>query len=175
MPALPFIVGSEAFQIADGDRRRVHLQVDAAALALLLLRTDPTAYSRKCRCLFENPGCFKEMSTFDVLDEVRDMDIDRTAFHAGRLRTVETAFRLLHRHLRHQTDVYFLQAGRGTVGRIKLRHLHPLYGCTFLGLECLAQDLAPILSWFSGRRRGTVFRSCSLGGITGFFFSPEVR
>ena len=115
------------------------------------------------------------MSTFDVLDEVRDVDIDRTAFHAGRLRTVETAFRLLHRHLRRQTDVYFLQASRGAVDRIKLWHLHPLYGCTFLRLEHLAQNLAPILSWFSGRRRGTVFHSCSLGGITGFFFSPEVR
>ena len=165
MPALPFIVGSEAFQIADGDRRRVHLQVDAAALALLLLRTDPPAYGRQCRCLLEDSGGFQEMSPLDVLDEVGDVDIDRAAFHAGRLRTVETAFRLLHGHLRGQTDVHLFQTGRGAVGRIKLRHLHPLYGGTLLGLKCLAQCLAPIPLRHPGKR-GRVIFSSSLPGRT---------
>ena len=113
----------------------VHLEMYALALALLLLRTNSTANGWQGRGVLQNLGGGKELATLGVLDEGWNVDAHWAALHAGRLRTVETAFRLGECHLLGQADVYFLGAGGSTIYRVQFRHLHTLDGGALLGFH----------------------------------------
>ena len=115
----------------------------ATALALLLLRTDPTADSGQGRGLLQHFRCREDVTTLNVLDERRDIDIHRTALHAGRLGTVQTALGFLHGHLLGQTDVHLLGTGGSTIDGIQFRHYHTFNLSAFLRLYRSPQFLAP--------------------------------
>ena len=64
----------------------------ALALALFLLRTNTTTNGWEGRGVLQNLGCGKELPTLDVLDESRNVNTYRTAFHTRRDCTIQAAF-----------------------------------------------------------------------------------
>ena len=91
-------VGDEALQTADADG----LALDAAhalALALLLLRADAAADGGQGAVLEDLVVSALEVLLTDAGDELRDLDIDRAALHAGRARAIQAAVGLIDRHL----------------------------------------------------------------------------
>ena len=91
-------VGDEALQTADADG----LALDAAhalALALLLLRADTAADGGQGAVLKDLVVSALEVLLTDAGDELRDLDIDRAAGHAGRARAIQAAVGLIDRHL----------------------------------------------------------------------------
>ena len=91
-------VGDEALQTADADG----LALDAAhalALALLLLRADTAADGGQGAVLEDLVVSALEVLLADAGDELRDLDIDRAAGHAGRARAIQAAVGLIARHL----------------------------------------------------------------------------
>ena len=88
----------EALQTADADG----LALDAAhalALALLLLRADAAADGGQGAVLEDLVVSALEVLLTDAGDELRDLDIDRAAGHAGRARAIQAAVGLIDRHL----------------------------------------------------------------------------
>ena len=136
-------VGGKPLQIADGYGGLVHLQMNTAGLALLLLRTDTAADGRQRRGVFQHLRGGQELATLDVLDEGGDVHAYRTAFHAGGLRTVETALGLGQCHLFCQTLIHLLQTGGGTVYWVEFGHHHTGNGGALLRLHLRAEGLAP--------------------------------
>ena len=136
-------VGCETLQVADSHSRLVHLQMDTLALALLLLRTYTTADSRQSRCALKNLGSSEELSTFDVLDERRYIDVNRAAFYTSWLSAVETTMSLAYSHLLCQALVYFLGTCGCTIYWVKLRHCYTLYSLALCRLHCSSKLLTP--------------------------------
>ncbi len=97
MSAFPFVVGGKTFQIADGYRLLVHLQMDTFGFALLLLRTDATADCGQCTGFFQGLGSFEEFAALDVLDEAGDVDAYGTTFRTSGVGAVQATFGLCQR------------------------------------------------------------------------------
>ena len=118
--------------------------MDTLALTLFLLWTNTTADSGQGRGLLQHLGSSQELTTLNILDERRDVDVHGTALHAAGLCTVQTTLGLRHCHLFRQADVYFLRTGRSTIHRVKLWHYHTLNLRTLLRLHRTAQRLTPL-------------------------------
>ena len=91
-------VGDKALQTANADG----LALDAAhalTLALLLLRADTAADGGQGAVLKDLVVSALEVLLTDAGDELRDLDIDRAAGHAGRARAIQAAVGLIDRHL----------------------------------------------------------------------------
>ena len=121
---LTLIVGSEAFEIADGDSGLMHLHVDTLALTLLLLRADTATDSGQRRGLTQHGGSAEDIATLNILDKVGNLDMHGTAFDTRGLGAVEAAVRLLHGHLLRQAFVHLFRARGSPVVGIELGHLH---------------------------------------------------
>ena len=117
--------------------------MDTTALALFFLRTNTSADSGQGRGILQDFGSSQELASLDVLDERRDIDIDRTSFYASRLGTVETTLSLGHSHLLGQSDVHLLSSCGGTIDGIQFWHYHTLNSRTLLGFHALAEFFTP--------------------------------
>ena len=143
LTALTFIVGSETFQITDGNRGLLHLQVDTFAFALFLLRTYTPTNGRQGTGFFQYLRCFEKFTPFDILDECRDIDTYRTTFHTGWIRTVQATLCLLHGLLFCQAQVHLFQAGMTAIFRIEFVHFHTGNIRAFFIFFALAQFFPP--------------------------------
>jgi len=117
------------------------------ALALALLRTNPSAYRRKGVGLLQGTGCLQIVSPFDIFDKLRDVDLHGTAGDAGGIHTVEAAVRFFQGERFRQAEIYFI-VSVAAYFRIHLGHLHPRYGCTILVFHRFSKCLAPLLRPF---------------------------
>ena len=115
---LAFIVGGETLQVTDGYGWLVHLQLDTLALTLFLLWTNTTTDGREGRGILQYLGRCEELATLNILDEGRNVDVDRATLHTRWLRTVEASFCLGERHLLGQTDIHLLGTSSGTINRV---------------------------------------------------------
>ena len=135
LSAFTFVISGKTFQITDGNRLFIHLQVDAFWFALFFLRAYTTANGRQCAGLFQCFRCFKEFTTFDVLDKAGNIDAYRATFHASRIRTVQTTlgFRQCLFFSQALIDLFFT-AVRTVLG-IQFVHLDTWDGGTFFGFH----------------------------------------
>ena len=85
------VVCDEALQIADGNGRVTHLEMDTMRFALFLLRADTSADGRQRRALFDDCGCAEDIAFFQFLDESGDLYVDRATLYAGGVLAVEAA------------------------------------------------------------------------------------
>ena len=99
LPGLVVVpVGDKALQSADADR----VALDAAhadLFALVLLRTYPAADSRQIACIGNDVISSVVVALDDLLNKIGDLNVYRTAAHAGTVLAVEAARRLLLCHL----------------------------------------------------------------------------
>ena len=84
------IVAEEALELADCDGLALLVE-DAVALALVLLRAHAAADGGEHALLVDDIEAPAEVALANLLDEVRDVDVDRAALHALRLLAVEAA------------------------------------------------------------------------------------
>ena len=117
--------------------------MDTLALTLLLLRTNASADSRQCRSVLQYLSSSEELSTLNVLDERRNIDIYRATLNARRVSTVETTLGFSHSHLLGETLVYLLQTSGSAVFRIQFRHYDALDSSALLRLHRLTESLTP--------------------------------
>ena len=114
------VVGNEALQTADGYR----LALDAAhavALALALLRADTTADSGQCGGLLDLGSRLEELALGNQSDELRNLNLYRTAGHAGLVFAVQAALCFLDRHFGGVAKRYLFKVLIADVRRL-LRH-----------------------------------------------------
>ncbi len=142
-PGLALIVGGKAFKITYRYGFMPHFQVDAAALALLLLRTDAPADRRQRACRFQHTRRIEEIAAFDVLYERRYVDIHGAALYTCRLLAVETTLRLRQRLLGGKPLVHFLRARRSAVDGVEFAHSAAFYRHTLFCFQRAANSLAP--------------------------------
>ena len=120
-----------------------HLVINAAALALLLLRTHTAAHCGQGACGAEHGGSATEVAAFNVFYESRNVDVDRASLDALRIGTVHASGGLEYGLLAAKPLIDLLIAGYA-VGRVEFRHLHAGYvGTLFCGVG-FAQLLAPL-------------------------------
>ena len=136
--ALP--VGGKALQVTNSHCGLFHLQADALALALLLLRTHATTHCWQRTGLLEGCGSLSKLATLDVLDEFGDVDAHWAASDALWIGAVEATSCLEHSLLGIDALVNLLVAS-DAVGRIELWHLNS----------------SDIVSLFSGFRLAQLF------------------
>ena len=141
--ALALIVGHEALQVADSHGRFVHLQVDALAFALLLLRADASADGRQRRGVLQHAGGFEELAALHVLDERGDIDTDRTSLHTRRVGAIQATLGFGHGLFLGIACVHLLRTGCGAIDGVEFVHRVAGDGGTFLWLHALAQGLTP--------------------------------
>ena len=84
------VVRHKAFHTADADRLKLDAE-RALAFALALLRADTSADCRKGRSLCDDLVCFFKVAFPDLFQEIRDMDVYRTAGNTGLVFAVEAA------------------------------------------------------------------------------------
>ena len=141
--ALALIIGYETLQVADGYGGFVHLQVDALAFALLLLRADASADGGQRRGVLQHAGRLEKLAALYVLDERGDVDADGAALHTRGVGTVQTTFGLGHGLFLGVACVYFFRAGGSAVDGVEFVHRAAGDGGAFLRLHALAQGLTP--------------------------------
>ena len=124
-------VGDEALEAADGDRVAL-LAAEADALALALLRADPAGDAGQGVVVEERVGRGRQVALAQQLDEARDVDPDRAAVDAVRLRALEAALGLEHRQLVGEPEVDLAEVARPQVG-VLLGHRDPGDGHPLLG------------------------------------------
>ena len=138
------IVAGEAFEIADSHRLMFHFEVNTLAFALFFLRANAAAHSRQSTCLLERGSGIFEVTAFDVLDKLRDVDSHRATGDALRVRAVEAALSLEQSHLGSDALIDLLVASDAIVGG-EFRHLYALNGSALLGRHAFAKLFAPFL------------------------------
>ncbi len=143
LSAFAFVIGGEAFEVADGYGLFAHFPVDTFGFALLLLRAYTAAYGRKGAGLFQCLGCFEEFTAFDVFNETGDVDSNRTAAHTSRIGTVQTALGFHQGLFLGQSLVHLFFAAVRTVFGIELVHLAAFYIRAVFGFDAFAQLFAP--------------------------------
>ena len=136
------VVGGKPFEVADGHGGLVLLVVDAFRLALLFLRAHAAAHGRQGAGLFQRACGLEYFAALDVLDEFRDVDFDRAAGHAQRLRAVEAAVRLLHGLFERQAPVDLL-VGAAAFGGVGLAHSDALNRHSVFGFHAVARFDTP--------------------------------
>ena len=102
------VVGSETLQTTDRNR----LALDAAdtlALALTLLRADTTADCREGTGLLDLVVGFNKLALLDQVDEIRNLDVDRTSFYTRLILAVQAAVCLVNCGLSIVAEGYFLK------------------------------------------------------------------
>ena len=92
------LVAQEALELADGHGLGL-LAADAAALALVLLRAHATADCGEHRVLVDDVESGAKVLLANLLDELRDLDVDWAALDAEGLLAVHAALSLGQRHL----------------------------------------------------------------------------
>ena len=114
------VVGNKALQTADGYRLALDA-ADTVTLALALLRADTAADSRQCGGFLDLRSRFEELALSDQRDELRDLDLYRTAGHAGLVLAVQAALCFLDRHFGGVAKRYLFKVLIADVRRL-LRH-----------------------------------------------------
>ena len=94
---LTCIVSNEALQTANSYRLTLNAQ-HAFALALVLLRTYATADSRQSAFALQNFISFCKVFLSYLMDELRNININRAAANTARLRAVQAALCLIYCH-----------------------------------------------------------------------------
>ena len=110
LSAFPLVICGEAFQITDGNRLFVHLQMDTLGFALFFLRAHTTANSGQCAGFFQCFGCFQKLAAFYILDETGYVYTYGATLHAPRIGAVQTAFGLCQSLFLGQSPVHFFLA-----------------------------------------------------------------
>ena len=82
-------ISDEAFEFSDGDRFPFDAQ-DAGPFALVLLRADTPANTWQRAVLGDDAGRFRKITQEQLMNEIRDADIDRASRDATRLFAVQT-------------------------------------------------------------------------------------
>ena len=149
------VVGYKALQTADC----YSLALDAAyavALALAFLRADTAADSGQSGGLLDLGSRLEELALSNQSDELRNLNLYRTAGHAGLVLAVQAALCFLDRHFSGVAERYLFKVliadvrcllGHRALLRIHIRHD---YLTSFLNrLQCSS-------------RRSTAARSCAL-------------
>ena len=113
-------VGRKPFQTTDGHRLAL-APAHTMRFALGLLRTYTTANSGQRAGFRDGQIGTLGIARHQLLDEIRNLDIDRAAGHAGARLTIQAALRFLHRHIPCVTFGYFFKIGR-TNSRFLFRH-----------------------------------------------------
>ena len=149
------IVRNETLQTADGYRLALDA-ADTVTLALALLRAYTAADSRQCGGLLDLGSRLEELALGNQSDELRNLNLYRTAGHAGLVLAVQAALCFLDRHFSGVAERYLFKVLIADVRRL-LRHRALLrihirhdYLTSFLNrLQCSS-------------RRSTAARSCAL-------------
>ena len=130
LAGLPFVVGDETLQVADGQRVDA-LRHHAVTLTLIFLWTDAAGDGRQ-RVVFSNLCSGAEVVAFDdERDEVLHLHADGTTGGARRPGTGQTAQGLFSYVIEVEAEVHFFECV-AAVERLSLRHvlpghLHPIF------------------------------------------------
>ena len=135
------VVGGVALQQTDGHGLAAHLQMDAAAFTLLLLRTDTAADGGQRTGLAQGGGSTGHVAALQLLDEAGNVDAHGATLDAARLGAVEAARSLTLYVLGAQTARHLAAQQVGTLGGGEFDGVGAGNGHALLGLERLGLAL----------------------------------
>ena len=117
---LTCIVGNKALQTADCYRLALDTK-HAFALALVFLRADTAADSRQGTLLLENFISLDKVFLRNLMDKLRNININRAAAYTTRFGAVQATLGLVYRHFLSVAKCYLLKVFVTHISRL-LRH-----------------------------------------------------
>ncbi len=133
---LTLIVSNECFE-SSGKHRLAAFAADAGSLAQVAVRAHPSTDFRHGAGLSIDFGRANEIASFDQIHRFGNIVVHDTRFNAGgRIRTMNTAFRSLHRFFSCQRDEGWLEIRDTHIHRASIlrlvRDFHAFFAIDFL-------------------------------------------